>query len=96
MGYQTIFTVTLLAKIKTGALFGAGFFIILCGNLLIALRLSRAPLFGDQAGAAGFRIPLQEMEPGLLKVLILIGVAPRSAFSPPRTVPPSGKTFCSS
>ena len=73
VGYQTIFTVTLLAKIKTGALFGAGFFIILCGNLLIALRLSRVPLFGDQAGAAGFRIPLQEMEPGLLKVLIPLG-----------------------
>ncbi len=37
VGYQTIFTVTLLAKIKTGALFGAGFFILLYGNLLIAL-----------------------------------------------------------
>ena len=73
VGYQTIFTVTLLAKIKTGALFGAGFFIIFCGNLLIALRLSRVPLFGDQTGAAGFRIPLQEMGPGLLKVLIPIG-----------------------
>ena len=73
VGYQTIFTVTLLTKIKTGALFGAGFFIIFCGNLLIALRLSRVPLFGDQAGAAGFRIPLQEMGPGLLKVLIPVG-----------------------
>jgi uncharacterized membrane protein (UPF0182 family) len=73
VGYQTIFTVTLLAKIKAGALFGAAFFIILCGNLLIALRMSRAPLFGDQWGAAGFRIPLQEMGPGLLRVLILIG-----------------------
>ncbi|MCX5818691.1 MAG: UPF0182 family protein [Deltaproteobacteria bacterium] len=70
VGYQTIFTVTLLAKIKTGALFGAGFFIIFCGSLLIALHLSRVPLFGDQAGAAGFRIPLQEMGPGLLKVMI--------------------------
>ena len=38
VGYQTIFTVTLLAKIKTGALFGAGFFILLYGNLLIALQ----------------------------------------------------------
>jgi uncharacterized membrane protein (UPF0182 family) len=27
VGYQTIFTVTLLAKIKTGTLFGVGFFI---------------------------------------------------------------------
>ncbi|MBU0653136.1 MAG: UPF0182 family protein, partial [Proteobacteria bacterium] len=73
VGYQTIFTVTLLAKIKTGAIFGAGFFIILCGNLLIAIRLSRVPLFGYEAGAAGFRIPLQEMEPGLLKILIPLG-----------------------
>ena len=73
VGYQTIFTVTLLAKIKTGALFGAGFFILLYGNLLIALRLSRIPLFGDQAGAGAFGIPYREMEPGLLKILILMG-----------------------
>ncbi|MEI7672378.1 MAG: UPF0182 family protein, partial [Deltaproteobacteria bacterium] len=73
VGYQTIFSVTLLAKLKTGALFGAGFFIILCGNLLIALRLSRVPLYSDLAGAAGFRIPLQELEPGLLKTMIPLG-----------------------
>jgi len=73
VGYQTIFTVTLLAKIKTGALFGVGFFILLYGNLLIALRLSRIPLFGDQAGAGAFGIPYREMEPGLLKILVLMG-----------------------
>ena len=73
VGYQTIFTVTLLAKLKTGALFGACFFIILAGNLLIALRLSRIPLFGDQAGAGAFGIPHRELEPGALKILILMG-----------------------
>ena len=59
VGYQTVFTVTLLTKIKTGALFGAGFFIIFCGNLLIALRLSETPLFAEPGNTAGFHMPLQ-------------------------------------
>ena len=71
VGYQQIFTVTLLAKIKTGFLFGAVFFLILYGSLLIALRLSREPLFGDQAGS--FDIPLRQMEPGALKILVSAG-----------------------
>ena len=71
VGYQQIFTVTLLAKIKTGLLFGAVFFLILYGSLLIALRLSREPLFGDQAGS--FDIPLRQMEPGALKILVSAG-----------------------
>ncbi len=91
VGYQTIFTVTLLAKIKTGALFGAGFFIILYGNLLIALSLSRIPLFGDQAGAGAFGIPHREMEPGLLKILILIGIAPRRSFRRGQRLRPVGE-----
>ncbi len=53
VGYQTIFTVTLLAKIKTGALFGAGFFIILCGNLLIARSGYRIQLSGLSGKACG-------------------------------------------
>ena len=71
VGYETIFTVTLLAKIKTGALFGVGFFLVLYVNLLIAMRLSRKPLFGDPAG--GFALPFREMEPAALKILILMG-----------------------
>ncbi len=71
VGYRTIFTVTLMAKIKTGALFGAAFFTIFCGNLLIALRLSRAPLAGDTGFMAGFRLPLHQAGPGLLKLLVL-------------------------
>ena len=81
VGYQTIFTVTLLTKIKTGALFGVLFFIIFCGNLLIALRLSRSPLFGYEGNVAGFKIPLQEMGPGLLKVLIPVGALLFSLFA---------------
>jgi uncharacterized protein len=71
VGYETIFSVTLLAKIKTGALFGVGFFLILYVNLLIAMRLSKKPLFGDPAG--GFALPFREMEPAALKILILMG-----------------------
>jgi uncharacterized membrane protein (UPF0182 family) len=71
VGYQTIFTVTLLSMIKTGALFGIGFFTILYVNLLVALRLSRDPLFEDRGGA--FNIPLRGMTPDTLKVLIFAG-----------------------
>ncbi|MCX5822222.1 MAG: UPF0182 family protein, partial [Deltaproteobacteria bacterium] len=71
VGYQTIFTVTLLTKIKTGALFGVGFFLILYSSLLIALRLSREPLFGYEAG--GVNLPFREMAPGALNLLILMG-----------------------
>jgi uncharacterized membrane protein (UPF0182 family) len=71
VGYETIFTVTLLAKIKTGALFGVGFFLVLYINLLIAMRLSREPLYGDPA--AGFALPFRDIEPASLKILILMG-----------------------
>ncbi|MCE5283970.1 MAG: UPF0182 family protein [Deltaproteobacteria bacterium] len=71
VGYQTVFTVTLLAKIKTGLLFGAGFFTVLIVNLLIAFRLSRVPLYGDPAAAFGN--PIREMEPAVLKALIIAG-----------------------
>ncbi|MBN1380332.1 MAG: UPF0182 family protein [Deltaproteobacteria bacterium] len=40
VGYQTVFSVSLLAKIKTGLLFGIGFIIIFFGNLYLAGRLS--------------------------------------------------------
>jgi uncharacterized membrane protein (UPF0182 family) len=71
VGYQTVFTVTLLAKIKTGLVFGAGFFTVLIVNLLIAFRLSRVPLYGDPAAAFGN--PIREMEPAVLKGLIIAG-----------------------
>ena len=70
VGYQTIFTVTLMAKLKAGALFGACFFIVLYANLLIALNLSRRPLFGNQG--EGFGLPFREMTPSALKILALM------------------------
>jgi hypothetical protein len=71
VGYQTIFTTTLLAKIKTGALFGVGFCILLFGNLWLAHRLSVNPLYGDQAG--GFSAPFPNLERTPLKPLMLGG-----------------------
>lgn len=71
VGYETIFTVTLLAKIKTGALFGAGFFLILYVNLWIAIRMSREPLFGEITG--GIELPIGELKPAALNILILMG-----------------------
>ncbi len=81
VGYQTVFTVTLLSKIKTGVLFGAAFFVIFGGSLLLAFHLSRSPLFGYEGYGTGFRLPLQEMGPGLLKVLIPIVALVFSLFA---------------
>ena len=71
VGYQTVFSVTLLAKFKTGAIFGVVFFLLLYINSRVALRLSEKPLFADPAG--GFPLPFRELEPGALKILIFAG-----------------------
>lgn len=71
VGYQTVFSVTLLANLKAGAIFGVIFFLILYINARIAMRFSEKPLFGDPA--AGFPLPFREIEPGALKILILSG-----------------------
>lgn len=69
VGYTQVFTVTLLAKIKTAALFGIGFFILFTVNISIALRLSGEPRFMEPTGS--FAIPLREIPPKTLKILIL-------------------------
>ncbi len=79
VGYQTVFNITMFAKLKTGALFGILFFFILYANTLIALRFSEHPLFADPAGA--FPLPFREMEPGAMKTLALTGALLLTVFS---------------
>jgi uncharacterized membrane protein (UPF0182 family) len=81
VGYQRVFSVTLLAKIKSGALFGAAFFVLLYANLLIAFSRSRDPLFGYQTAAESMGLPLREFEPGTLKVLLAAGALILSLFA---------------
>ena len=69
VGYTKIFTITLLAKIKTAALFGMGFFVLFYFNLWLALRLSGESRFTDSMGP--FAVPLRDIAPGAFKMLIL-------------------------
>jgi uncharacterized membrane protein (UPF0182 family) len=71
VGYQTVFNVTMFAKIKTGALFGVFFFIILYASASIAMRLSESSPFTDTSGV--FPLPFREMAPHDMKALILSG-----------------------
>ena len=79
VGYQTVFNVTMFAKLKTGALFGVLFFFILYANALIALRFSEQPLFADPAGS--FPLPFREMAPGAMKALVLSASLLLAAFA---------------
>jgi hypothetical protein len=40
VGYQNVFFITILAKLKAAVFFGTGFFIILYANLFLTVRLS--------------------------------------------------------
>jgi uncharacterized protein len=40
VGYETIFTITLLAQMKVAAYLGVGFFLLFFGNLFLANRFS--------------------------------------------------------
>ncbi|HYA13701.1 MAG TPA: UPF0182 family protein [Syntrophales bacterium] len=69
VGYQNIFYTTLLTKIKTAALFGIGFFIILYLNLFLAVRLSSRIFVVDRDNTV--QAPW-EIESKRLQVLVLI------------------------
>ncbi|MCK9362591.1 MAG: UPF0182 family protein [Syntrophales bacterium] len=79
VGYQTVFSVTILAKLKAGAIFGIIFFLIVYINFRVALRLSEKPLFADPAG--GFPLPFRDIEAGALKALLLSGALLLAIFA---------------
>ncbi|MGA3281316.1 MAG: UPF0182 family protein [Smithella sp.] len=71
VGYENVFTITLLAQLKMALLFGLAFFVIFYGNLFAAMRLtSRLPVI-DQEG--WIQISKLEIANRPLQLLILIG-----------------------
>jgi hypothetical protein len=69
VGYQDIFYITLLTKLKMAALFGIVFFIIFYLNLFLAVRMS-SPIVVFDAGDT-VQAPPWEIESKRLQVLIL-------------------------
>ena len=69
VGYQDIFCITLLTKLKMAALFGIVFFIIFYLNLFLAVRMS-SPIVVFDAGNT-VHMPPWEIESKSLQVLIL-------------------------
>jgi len=69
VGYQDIFYITLLTKLKMAALFGIAFFIIFYLNLFLAVRMS-SPIVVFDAGDT-VQAPPWEIEGKRLQVLIL-------------------------
>ncbi|MBN1662785.1 MAG: UPF0182 family protein [Deltaproteobacteria bacterium] len=69
VGYETVFSVSLIAKIKTALLFGIGFMVIFFGNIYLAGRLSARQRPIDLGG--GIPIPTPEIDKHALNHLIL-------------------------
>ncbi len=50
VGYENVFTITLVAQLKMALVFGLGFFVIFFGNLFAALKLTSGIHVVDQTG----------------------------------------------
>jgi len=71
VGYENVFTITLLAQLKMALLFGLAFFVIFYGNLFAAMRLtSRLPVIDQERW---IQISKLEIANRPLQLLILIG-----------------------
>ena len=79
VGYTAVFSVSLLAKLQTGALFAVSFFFLLAANLFIAVHLSRKS--DDFVRGNAIRMPFALPEEGTLKRLILVISLVFSAFA---------------
>ncbi|MEN6620358.1 MAG: UPF0182 family protein, partial [Smithella sp.] len=71
VGYENVFTITMVAQLKMALVFGLGFFIIFFGNLFAALRLTSGIHVIDQTGS--IQISKLEIATRPLLMLILIG-----------------------
>ncbi len=68
VGYTTVFTVTLMAKLTAAAVFGIGYFLIFYLNLFLAIRLTPAPeSFSDNV----INIPIPRPGDAFLKKVAL-------------------------
>lgn len=79
IGYESVFSITLWAQVKTALLFGIAFFAIFYPNLFLAVRLSSGIRLVDQEGA--IPIPPWGMANRPLHLLILTVSLFLSAFA---------------
>jgi uncharacterized membrane protein (UPF0182 family) len=85
VGYEKIFTVTLLAQLQVAALFGLAFFLIFYGNLFLAGRLSERSRLVHREGAVPF--PPWGIDAVSLKWLTLIASVIFSLFAALQAAP---------
>lgn len=85
VGYEKIFTVTLLAQFQVAALFGIAFFLIFYSNLFLAGRLSERVRLAHREGAIPF--PPWGIDAVSLKWLVLIVSAVFGLFSALQATP---------
>jgi len=79
VGYQNVFYITLVTKLKMAALFGIAFFVILYSNLFLAVRTSAPVVVFDSGGT--IQAPPWEVETKRLQVLILVASILLSIFA---------------
>ncbi|HET6461314.1 MAG TPA: UPF0182 family protein [Syntrophales bacterium] len=79
LGYQNVFYITLMTKLKVAALFGIVFFIIFYLNLFLAVKIS-APVVVFNSGNT-IQAPPWEVETRTLHVLILVASLFLSIFA---------------
>ena len=79
VGYEIVFSVTVLTQLKLAVLFGAVFFIVFYTNLFLALKFSSRPPDIEVVGATDF--PPTPFDNPAIKVVILIISLLFSAFA---------------
>jgi len=70
VGYQNVFFITILAKLKAAVVFGTGFFIILYANLFLTIRLSSRIFVIEREDT--IRIPSLDISNQALQIVALI------------------------
>jgi uncharacterized membrane protein (UPF0182 family) len=70
VGYQNVFFITILAKLKAAVFFGTGFFIILYANLFLTVRLSSRIFIIEREDT--IRIPSLDISNQTLQIFALI------------------------
>ncbi|MBM4272127.1 MAG: UPF0182 family protein [Deltaproteobacteria bacterium] len=79
VGYENVFYITILAKLKIAALFGLVFFILLYSNLFLSIRFSsRVVIFADEDI---IQIPSWKVSDKTLQIVIFIGSFLLAAFA---------------
>lgn len=70
VGYQNVFFINILAKLKTAFFFGAGFFVIFYANLFFAVRLSSHIVIIERDDTV--RMPTPDISNRILQIFALV------------------------